>query len=358
MALSRGEQLRYWGIGAIVFVAFLWLVGDTLLPFLVGMTIAYFLDPVADRLEASGFSRLWATVVITAGVLFVATMTLVILIPLVIDQTQALIAAAPGYADTLRTWLEGRFPDLLEEGSAVQVALSQTVETVRARIPDIANSILASGIAVLDFFILLVVAPVVAFYMLMDWDRMVATIDGWLPRDHRATIRSLARQVDDVLAGFVRGQLTVCLILGSFYALGLTVVGLQFGLVIGLFAGLISFIPFVGSIMGGALSIGVALFQFWDEPVWIAAVGAIFVIGQTVEGNVLTPKLVGGSVGLHPVWLMFALSAFGALMGFTGLLIAVPVAAVIGVLARFAIGTYMSGRLYRGIEGQDGDGDA
>ena len=353
MALSRGEQLRYWGLGAAVFVAFLWLVGDTLLPFLVGMTIAYFLDPVADRLERAGVSRLWATVVITAMVLFVTTLTLVLLIPLIVDQTQALIAAAPGYAETLRTWLEGRFPDLLEEGGAVRGALDQTVETVRARIPDIANSILASGIALLDFVLLLVVAPVVAFYMLMDWDRMVATIDGWLPLEHRATIRDLARQVDDVLAGFVRGQLTVCLILGSFYALALTLIGLQFGLVIGLFAGLISFIPFVGSITGGAVSIGVALFQFWDDPIWIGAVVAIFVIGQTVEGNVLTPKLVGGSVGLHPVWLMFALSAFGALMGFTGLLIAVPVAAVIGVLARFGLAQYQRGRLYRGSAGPD-----
>lgn len=350
MAFTRGEQLRYWGIGAIVFIAFLWLIADTLLPFLVGMTIAYFLDPVADRLERVGVSRLWATVIITFGVLLGTVIVLVLLIPLIIDQTRALIAAAPGYAETLRTWLETRFPELLQEGSPVQDALSQTVETIRARLPQIANTILASGFAVLDFVLLLVVAPVVAFYMLMDWDRMVAKIDGWLPREHRDTIRKLACQVDEVLAGFVRGQLTVCLILGAFYALGLTLVGLQFGLVIGLFAGLVSFIPFVGSITGGAISIGVALFQFWDQPLWILVVVAIFVTGQTVEGNVLTPKLVGGSVGLHPVWLMFALSAFGALMGFTGLLVAVPVAAVIGVLARFAIDKYMQGRLYRGPE--------
>lgn len=355
MALSRGQQLRYWGIGALIFFAFLWFVGDTLLPFLVGMTIAYFLDPVADRLERAGFSRLWATVVITVGVLLGAMIVLVLLIPVVIDQTQSLIAAAPGYAETLRNFLEERFPDLLEEGSDVRDAIDSTTETIRARIPDIANSILASGIALLDFVLLLVVAPVVAFYMLMDWDRMVAKIDGWLPREHRSSIRALARQVDDVLAGFVRGQLTVCLILGTFYAVALTLIGLQFGLVIGLFAGLISFIPFIGSIMGGMVSIGVALFQFWDQPLWIAAVAAIFALGQAVEGNVLTPKLVGGSVGLHPVWLMFALAAFGALMGFTGLLIAVPVAAVLGVLARFGLEKYLQGSLYRGTEGRDED---
>jgi len=355
MALSRGQQLRYWGIGALIFLAFLWFIGDTLLPFLVGMTIAYFLDPVADRLERAGFSRLWATVVITVGVLLGAMIVLVLLIPVVIDQTQSLIAAAPGYAETLRNFLEERFPDFLEEGSDVRDAIDSTTETIRARIPDIANSILASGIALLDFVLLLVVAPVVAFYMLMDWDRMVAKIDGWLPREHRSSIRALARQVDDVLAGFVRGQLTVCLILGTFYAVALTLIGLQFGLVIGLFAGLISFIPFIGSIMGGMVSIGVALFQFWEQPLWIAAVAAIFALGQAVEGNVLTPKLVGGSVGLHPVWLMFALAAFGALMGFTGLLIAVPVAAVLGVLARFGLEKYLQGSLYRGTEGRDED---
>jgi len=355
MALSRGQQLRYWGIGALIFFAFLWFIGDTLLPFLVGMTIAYFLDPVADRLERAGFSRLWATVVITVGVLLGAMIVLVLLIPVVIDQTQSLIAAAPGYAETLRNFLEERFPDFLEEGSDVRDAIDSTTETIRARIPDIANSLLASGIALLDFVLLLVVAPVVAFYMLMDWDRMVAKIDGWLPREHRSSIRALARQVDDVLAGFVRGQLTVCLILGTFYAVALTLIGLQFGLVIGLFAGLISFIPFIGSIMGGMVSIGVALFQFWDQPLWIAAVAAIFALGQAVEGNVLTPKLVGGSVGLHPVWLMFALAAFGALMGFTGLLIAVPVAAVLGVLARFGLEKYLQGSLYRGTEGRDED---
>ncbi|WP_316014708.1 AI-2E family transporter [Roseobacter sp. HKCCA0434] len=348
MALSRGEQLRYWGIAAAIFVLLLWLLGDTLLPFLVGMTIAYFLDPVADRLERAGLSRLWATVVITAGVLMTTVLILVLLIPVVIDQTEALIEAAPEYAETLRVALSERFPDLLEEGSMLRDAIDSTSETVRARIPDIANRILASGLAVFDFFLLLVVAPVVAFYMLMDWDHMIARIDGWLPREHQDTIRALARRVDDVLAGFVRGQLTVCLILGTFYAIALTLIGLQFGLIIGLFAGLISFIPFIGSIVGGALSIGVALFQFWDQPLWILAVAAVFVGGQTVEGNVLTPKLVGGSVGLHPVWLMFALAAFGALMGFTGLLIAVPVAAVIGVLARFGLEKYMQGRLYRG----------
>jgi predicted PurR-regulated permease PerM len=155
-------------------------------------------------------------------------------------------------------------------------------------------------------------------------------------------------ELDRVLAGFVRGQLMVCAILGTFYAVALSLIGLQFGLLIGAFAGLISFIPFVGSILGGLVSIGVAVVQFWDQPWMIAVVGVVFAAGQAVEGNFLTPKLVGGKVGLHPVWLMFALSAFGSLFGFVGLLVAVPAAASIGVFGRFLIERYKDGRLYRG----------
>lgn len=210
------------------------------------------------------------------------------------------------------------------------------------------NGVLNSSLAVFDFLILLVVTPVVSFYLLLDWDRLVARIDSWLPREHLETIRGLARNIDAVLAGFVRGQITVSTILGSFYAISLVLIGLQFGAVIGLVAGLISFIPFVGSIIGGGLSIGVAIFQFWDDPVWIGVVAAVFMVGQFFEGNILSPKLVGGSVGLHPVWLMFALSAFGAILGFVGLLIAVPVSASIGVIGRFLMEQYMDGPLFKG----------
>ena len=211
------------------------------------------------------------------------------------------------------------------------------------------SGIFKGGLAIFNLFTLLLISPVVAFYMLLDWDRMIAAIDGWLPRDHRDTIRGLARQLDRTMAGFVRGQLTVCGILGTFYAVALMLVGLQFGLIVGIIAGLLTFIPYVGSIIGGGLSIGLALFQFWGSPEWIAVVVVIFVFGQMVEGNFLTPKLVGGSVGLHPVWLLFALSAFGSLFGFTGMLVAVPIAACIGVFARFGLQQYLSGKLYTGL---------
>ena len=179
--------------------------------------------------------------------------------------------------------------------------------------------------SVINFIVFVVVVPVVTFYMLLDWDRMIASIDGLLPRDHAPVIRDLASQIDQTLASFVRGQGTVCLIQGTFYGVSLMAVGLNFGLVVGFFAGLISFIPYVGALVGGALALGLALFQFWGDWVWIGAVAGIFVLGQMIEGNILTPKLVGSSVGLHPVWLIFALSAFGTLFGFVGMLVAVPV---------------------------------
>ena len=355
MALSPTEQVRYWGIGLLVLLLAMWLLGNVLLPFITGMAIAYFLDPVADRLEAAGFSRALATTLITAVALVVIILALVILVPLLVRQTVALVTAAPGYVQQLQVFLSERFPALVDEGSALRQGLTSVVELIRSRGGELANAVLASAFTLVDMVIFIVVAPVVAFYMLLDWDRMVATIDGWIPRDHLDIVRGLAREVDRVLAGFVRGQTTVCLILGTFYAVALALVGLQFGLVVGLFAGLLTFIPYVGALVGGALALGLALFQFWGQWGWIAAVGIIFMVGQVAEGNVLTPKLVGNSVGLHPVWLILALTVFGALFGFVGMLVAVPLAASLGVFVRFLIERYQSSRLYQGLEAIDRD---
>jgi predicted PurR-regulated permease PerM len=182
---------------------------------------------------------------------------------------------------------------------------------------------------------------------------MIEEIDKLLPRDHAPVVRRLARDIDATLASFIRGMGTVCLILGTYYAVALMLVGLEFGLVVGAVAGLLTFIPYVGAIIGGALAIGLALFQFWGDWLYIILVAAIFVSGQVIEGNILTPKLVGSSVGLHPVWLIFALSAFGTLFGFVGMLVAVPVAAALGVVARFTIAQYKASLLYRGLDRQD-----
>jgi predicted PurR-regulated permease PerM len=209
---------------------------------------------------------------------------------------------------------------------------------------------LASAASLLNILLLFVIVPVVAVYLLLDWDRMVAQIDSLLPRDHAPVIRRLARDIDKTLASFIRGMGTVCLILGAYYAIALMLVGLQFGLVVGFIAGLVTFIPYLGAVLGGVLAIGLALFQFWGDWVSIGLVAAIFVLGQMLEGNFLTPKLVGNSVGLHPVWLILALSVFGSLFGFVGMLAAVPIAAALGVVARFATEQYRESVLYKGVD--------
>ncbi|MFC3615174.1 AI-2E family transporter [Lutimaribacter marinistellae] len=355
MALPVKDQLSYWGIAAVVFIAVLWALGDVLLPFVIGGGIAYFLDPVADRLERWGFSRIAATATITITCILIFVLGLVLVLPTMISQLIALIDVMPEVFSDLRAFFDTNFPALQDSNSSARQALSRIAETLTAKSGELVQTLVASFGNAINVVVLIVIVPVVAIYLLLDWDRMIAEIDKLLPRDHAPTIRRLSREVDHTLASFVRGMGTVCLILGTYYAVALMLVGLQFGLVVGFIAGLLTFIPYLGALIGGALAIGLALFQFWGEWLNIILVAAIFQTGQLVEGNFLTPKLVGDSVGLHPVWLLLALSVFGALFGFVGLLVAVPVAAALGVLARFGAQQYLQSRLYKGLAEQDQD---
>lgn len=348
MAMSPRQQTLYWGIAAVVFFVLLYLLGNVIMPFLLGGAIAYILDPVADRLERLGLSRAISVAIISLVALVLFVVIILLVIPTLINQLTDLIATAPELFNKLQGWLTARFPDLLEEGSSIRTQLSSIGEMIQSRGGEVLNTVLSSAMGLVNVIVLLVVVPVVAVYLLLDWDNMTARVDALLPRDHVNTIRDLARQIDRTLASFIRGQGLVCLILGVYYAVALALVGLNFGLVVGAVAGALTFIPYVGAIVGGGLAIGLALFQFWGDWAWIIAVWAIFQSGQFVEGNILTPKLVGNSVGLHPVWLLFALSVFGSLFGFVGLLVAVPVAAVIGVVMRFALDRYRASDLYRG----------
>lgn len=357
MALPARKQLKYWGIAAAVFLALLWFLGNVIMPFIIGMAVAYFLDPVADRLQRAGLSRVGATVAITAGALVIFVLAALLVLPTMIQQAVALVNAAPEIAGQFQAFLVERFPSLNDNGSAISQALAAIGDTVKSKGGELLNGVIASLASVVNVVVLVVLVPVITFYLLLDWDRMVAEVDKLLPLDHAPQVRRLAGDIDRTLAGFIRGQGTVCLILGVYYAVALSLLGLNYGLIVGFIAGLISFIPYVGAIFGGALALGLALFQFWGEWWFIAGAAAIFMAGQMIEGNVLTPKLVGGSVGLHPVWLIFALSAFGAVFGFVGMMVAVPVAASLGVMARFAIAQYKDSRLYRGIAGlEDRDG--
>lgn len=346
-------------IAALLAVLLLWLLREILLPFAAGMTLAYLLDPLANRLERLGINRLFATLAIVGLFVLVLFLIVITMAPILIAQFAAFMERLPGYAARLqsligdegRPWLSQLFGDSFPDADK---ALSEIARQGAGWLASFARSLWSGGQALVSLISLLVVMPVVAFYLIYDWNRMVAAVDGWVPRRHRETVRGLAREIDEAIAGFVRGQTGVCLILGSFYALSLTVAGLHFGLLIGLFAGLITFIPYAGSLIGLLLAGGVAVAQFFPQWGPILTVVGIFFVGQFIEGYVLAPKMVGRSIGLHPVWLMFALFAFGYLFGFVGLLIAVPLAAALGVLVRFGLRLYLASPLYTG----DDDGAA
>jgi predicted PurR-regulated permease PerM len=292
MALPVRQQLIYWGAASVALLVVLWAMGDVILPFIVGGAVAYFLDPVADRLERMGLGRAAATILIFIVLTLVVVLAALVVIPTLVQQANELVRArrrSPSSSD-----LPDRALPLGDGGgSPLRNSLVSIGETIESRGAELLQGLLTSAAGVVNLLVFLVVVPVVAFYLLLDWDRMVARIDDLLPRDHAPIIRDLAGQIDRTLASFVRGQGTVCLILGTFYAVALMVIGLQFGLVVGLVAGLLTFIPYVGALVGGALSVGLALFQFWGEWWSILAVALVFQAGQLVEGNILTPKLVG-----------------------------------------------------------------
>ncbi len=353
MSLPISQQAKYWGLSTAVFLLLLWLLGDILLPFFVGAAVAYFLDPVADRLELAGFSRAMATLTITLVAVLVFVVAALVIIPTMVEQAVNLFKTAPQIFQRLQDILTERFPELVNEGSPVRKTLASVGATIQEKGGTLLESALTSAASLVGILMFLVIVPVVSFYLLLDWDNMIAKIDDLLPRDHAPVVRRIFNDIDRTLAGFVRGQGTVCLVLGTYYAISLMIVGLNFGLVVGFFAGLISFIPYVGAIFGGVLAIALALFQFWGDWWMIVAVLVVFQIGQIIEGNVLTPLLVGSSVGLHPVWLILALSVFGSLFGFIGMLVAVPLAAALGVLIRYLASQYKDSRLYKGLSGRD-----
>jgi predicted PurR-regulated permease PerM len=353
IALDR--HVMFWLAALVVVVLVLWVLGQVLLPFIAAMALAYVLDPLTTRLQGWGIIRPLAALA-TISLVVLAFIVLILLIaPIVINQLSGLIENIPGYvrrvqgliADPSRPWLQR----LLGEGiSGADKSLSDLVKQGMGWFTTFLASLWAGGRALVSILSLLVVTPIVTFYLLKDWPRLITTVDRWVPLQQRDTVHALARDINTAIAGYLRGQSLVCLLLGSYYAIGLTLVGLNFGFLIGLISGLITFIPYVGSMSGLLVALAVAIGQFWPDWTWIFIVLAIFLVGQFLEGNVLTPKLVGESTGLHPVWLMFALFVFGYLFGFVGLLVAVPLAAAIGVLARFALRRYRDSQLYTGAE--------
>src|SRR6516164_487739 len=342
------RNIVFWVAALAVLVALLWLLSPILLPFVLGMAIAYVLDPLANQLSKRGVSGRLAAVLILGGFVVAFTLLVLLIAPVLASQLSAFIDNVPAYAfrlqafvsDPSHPWIKRIIGDnLTGADKSVGDLMNQTV----GYLTGLLASLWAKGQALLSIFSLLIITPVIAFYLICDWDRMVAAVDRLIPVPQRETVRRLGREIDATIAAYVRGQSGLCLILGSYYATGLTFAGL-----IGVISGLISFIPYVGSLTALILSLGVALAQFAPDWTRIVIVAGIVLFGQFLEGNVLAPKLVGKSVGLHPVWLIFALFAFGYLFGFVGLLLAVPLAAGSRALIRFALSRYFASPLYTG----------
>ena len=316
-----------------------------MLPFVIGIAVAYFLDPVVDKLEERKWNRSLATLFTLFVFLALVIFLVFLLVPVLTNQLKNFAQFLPIVKDKLQLIID-----------AVAGILNNKVDAKVLDVPasglikwstKMLGGVIDGGAAIADLLSLFLITPLVAFYLLRDWDLIVEKVYDWFPIRHKDTLQEQLNEIDKKLAAFVRGQGTVCLILASYYAITLTMTGLEFGVVIGVFAGLISFVPFVGAIFGGLLSIGLAYLQFeaWTNIVIIAG---IFILGQILEGYILTPKFIGEAVGLHPVWVIFSLLAGGALFGFLGVLLALPMAAIVGVLFRFCIDHYKNSSYYNG----------
>jgi len=340
MTVSR-PTLFWITISAIAVMALV-LLRPILLPFAVGMTLAYLLVPAVDRLERVGVNRSLAalTLVLLLVVGFVGLV--LVLLPAIVGELRFFIEQFPRtvarvqslMADTSRPWLHKL---LGEELRIEETATKEAAAMGGAWLDDVFRSAWSGGKALFSLLSLLVVVPIVTIYLLIDWERMIATVDGWLPPGRRDEVRAVGREIHDTVAGFVRGQVVICLILAVFYAAALKVTGLNHAILIGVTAGLISFVPYLGAGVGFVIAMCVAVAQFWPDGTPLAIVGSIFLIGETLADYVLSPRIIGSRVKLNPVWLMFALFAFGWLFGFVGLLVAIPLAASLGVVLRFAM---------------------
>jgi predicted PurR-regulated permease PerM len=349
--MSLTPPIAFWIAVFAAVIAAVVLLREVLLPFVAGMVLAYLLDPLANRLERLGMNRLLATLTIVG--LFIASVVglFVLTAPPIVRELFYFIDSFPRYVrqlqalatDPNRPWLSRIIGEGL--GHAEQ-SIGELTTLAVSWLETLLLSAWTGGQALISIFSLAVVTPVVACYLIYDWNKMKAVVDNWVPPARRDTVRTLAREIDDTIGGFVIGQGTLCLILALYYAVTLSLIGLNHGLLIGIVAGLISFVPYLGSLIGLAVSTCVAVAQFWPNWTFILIVPAIFFVGQTLADYVLSPYFVGRRVNLNPVWVMFALFAFGYLFGFVGLLIAVPLAAAIGVLMRFALRNYYASQIY------------
>lgn len=347
-----------WMIGfGLLGLLIVWQITPVLLPFVAGAGIAYFLDPTVDWLERRGLGRGLGSLLTILCFFLACLLVLLLFVPILQGQAVELAQRLPTLLTLVQEranlWLVQAQRDFgVSDADVINLRAAAGADAGKALayVAQFVGNLLVGGLAVVNILSLIFVTPVVAFYFLRDWDLIVTKIDSWLPLSAAETIREQAREIDAILSGFARGQALLCLSLGILYAVGLRSVGLDFGIIVGLLAGLLSFIPFVGVFVGGVTAVGLAVLQF-ETWLPVLLVAGVFGVGQVLEGYVLQPWLVGDRVRLHPVWIIFALLAGGTLFGFLGVLMAVPVMAVIGVLARFGVAQYLASDLYNPAAG-------
>lgn len=361
------SQAIFWVIILLLFIGFLAVFSSVLTPFVIGIAVAYLLNPLINTLAKIKIPRTLSSLIILVGFFSLVIGLIAVISPILSRELAELSRNTPDYLDTLlasiephitrlQTLITGEdkplpnFDTIDRKALNAKIMASLNGESLQNGAMALSKSVKAianGGAAIGSFFTTLVLAPIVAFFMMRDWVKIKNWCTELMPQDHKPTILDLIKQIDEKVSGFVRGQITVAVALAFIYAIALTLAGLKYGFLIGFVSGLLSIIPMLGSIVGFVISIGVAWFQSGGDIGFLALIGGIFLVGQIVEGNILTPKLVGESVGLHPLWVFFAVMAGGAVLGLLGMFLAVPVAAVTGVLIAFGIARYKSSNLYK-----------
>jgi predicted PurR-regulated permease PerM len=347
-------------VGWIVFILLALLAYATraiLLPFVAGLGVAYLLDPLADKLEEHKFPR-WAAAATILSIFFaLVTLLLIGVWPLVKSQIISIAHNFPAYVQSVMPMIDDLLGSLRTNmGIAVDTNAESLIAAVMGEATDqiglIIRQFVGQGLAFFNVITLLIISPVVAFFLLRDWDLIVAKVDHWIPQEKSAGTRILFTKIDAALAGFVRGQTLVAITMATLYSIGWTMAGLNYGLILGIIAGVLAYVPFVGALFAGFLAILVAIGQFGGDYSSILAVASVYLVVQLLEAVVLTPRFIGTRVGLHPVWVLFAIFAGGELMGLVGILIALPVAAASGVLVRYGIDIYLDSALHKGVGDQ------
>ncbi len=346
------KELIFWIVATVLFLIMLYYLSPVLLPFIVGLLLAYLLNPLINMLSRLGISRVISSLCILLTFVAGALLLIFFFLPIFLTQLWQFLVHIPTYLEELNNFLLATASEWVEKNVLIgrillRDSFTNLLQQSGSFVSTLLVSLWTSGKVLVNIVSFLVIAPVIAFYFMVDWPRMVAIIDSWIPRKHVQTVRRLFSEIDGALAGFIRGQSILALIVAVYYIFTLGIIGLKYSFLISILIGILSFIPYVGTLIGFILATGGAFLQFGlDGWIKIAMTIGVFMVGQFCEGYILHPKLVGHSVGLHPIWLLLSLFVFSYLLGFTGALLAVPVAAIVGVLIRFVLRLYLRSSLY------------